>query len=211
LAKFIKTIVDRINLANRKGLCPYFSPDQICAEVHAESMNIWNKYIQEFEKTKLISMFLEPLRSKEQVSLSLGIGTLSTSKGHYKVGVMVPVTSIPITEHNIATWANAINDSVRVPSADYPICLIDYAQITVKPTSIAKADVHFVKKPTKPVYAYTTSGDDYIYVDADSVDFEWPEQLHDAITNRVLTNLGVPQQRPDIIQYGNLEQQKEGR
>jgi hypothetical protein len=156
-------------------------------------------------------MYLEPLRSKEQISLSVGIGTLNTSKGHYKVGVMVPVTNIPITEYNIANWANAVNDSVRVPSATYPICLMDYSQITVLPTSISKADVHFIKKPTKPVYAYTQSGDDYVYNDASSIDFEWPEQLHDAITNRVLANLGIPQQRMDMVQYSNLEQQKEGK
>jgi hypothetical protein len=209
--KYIKGIVDRINLLNRKGLCPYYSPDQIAEEVHAESMNLWIKYVQEFERTQIISVFLDPFRGKETVAFTAGAGTLVTSKGQYKTAAMVPTTDKEVEIVDVAHWSNHVNDSVRVPSADYPICRIDNASIIVRPNTVASADVYFLKKPTKPVYAFTTSDDDYVYDDASSVDFEWGEELFDQITNRVLGNLGYSQREGEAVQYSNMEMQKENR
>lgn len=210
MAKFIKNIVDRVQVANRKGLCPYFSPLQIGAEIHAESLNLWNKLIKEFEATQVISVYLEPLKDSEEIALTSGAGTLVNSKGKYKTAILT-AADLKVTQVNIDKWANAVNDSVRVPSASNPICRIDYGAIKVVPTSLASVFVHFIKLPTKPVYAYTTSADDYIYVDADSIDFEWPESLHDMIMNRVLANLGLAQREGEVIQYSNIEKQTEGK
>jgi hypothetical protein len=211
MPKFIKTIVDRVQLANRKGLCPYYSPDQLEDEVHAESLNLWKKYIKEFEQTQIISVFLDPLRAKETVVLTAGAGTLVTSKNQYKSGVLVPSTEKTVPMIDIAHWGDAVNDSVRVPSTDYPICKIENAAIILRPITVASVDVYFIKKPTKPVYAFTTSSDDYVYSDIDSIDMEWTEELHDEIMNRVLANLGISQREGEVIQYSNIEQQKEGR
>lgn len=210
MAKFIKNIVDRIGLANRKGLCPYYSPLQIGAEVHAESLNLWKKLVKEFEATQLISVYLEPLKATETVALTSGAGTLVTSKGKYKTAVLT-TGDLKVAQINVDRWASAINDSVRVPDASNPVCRIDYASIKVVPTSLASVIVHYLKTPTKPVYAYTTSGDDYVYDDDNSVDFEWPEELHDEIMNRVLGNIGLAQREGELIQYSNIENQKEGR
>lgn len=211
MAKFIKNIVDRLNLANRKGLSPFYSPDKICAEVHAESLNIWKKYVDEFERTQRISVYLEPLRGKETVALTSGTGTLVTAKNNYKTGVMIPTTDIQVTLIDIGHWSKRVNHSVRVADASNPICRIDNASIIVRPTSLTSVDVHFIKTPTVPVYAYTVSSDDYLYDDASSIDFEWNPILHDEIMNRVLENLGISQRENQVIQYSNLQQQKEGR
>lgn len=210
MAKFIKSVVDRIQVANRKGLCPYFSPLQIGAEIHAESLNLWNKLIKEFEQTQIISVYLEPLKSSEEVALTSGAGTLVTSKGKYKTAILTSA-DLKVTQVNIDKWANAVNDSVRVPDASNPICRIDYGTIKVLPTSLASVFVHFIKTPTKPVYAFTPSGDDYIYDDDNSIDMEWPEAVLDMIMNRVLANFGLAQREGEVIQYSNIEQQKEGK
>lgn len=211
MAKFIKTVVDRINLLNRKGLAPPYSPIQIAEEVHAASMDIWKKYIQEFERTQLISVYMEPLRGKETVNLTSGAGTLVTSKGQYKTAIMIPTTDVKIEQVNVGHWADRANHSVKVPSATYPICRVDFGEIVVRPITIASVDVHFLKTPTKPIYAYTTSDDEYVYDDDNSVDFEWPEILHDSIVDRVLANLGLSQREPELVQFSNIEQQKENR
>lgn len=210
MAKFIKSVVDRINLLNRKGLSPFYSPLQIADEVHSESLNLWKKLVKEFEQTQLISVYLEPFKASETVALASGAGTLVTGKGKYKTAVLT-AADLKVTQVNIDKWASAINDSVRVPDALNPICRIDYSVIKVVPTSIPSVVVHFLKKPTKPVYAYSTSGDDYIYDDTASVDFEWQEEAHDEIINRVLGNLGISQREGEVIQYSNIEQQKENK
>lgn len=211
MAKFIKTIVDRINMATKKGLCPYYSPDQLEDEVHAESMNLWKKYIDDFEKTQKMSVYMDPFRLKEVVAISSGSGTLVTAKGQYRISVFVTGTDIKIDMVNIDKWADRINNSVVGPDATYPVGRIDNAAIYIRPTSVTSVDVHFLKTPKKPVYAFTPSDDDYVYNDGSSEDFEWPEILHDEIMNRVLANLGIAQREGELIQYSNLEQQKEGK
>jgi hypothetical protein len=209
--KFIKTIVDRVNFLNAKGLGKYYSPDQIVQEVHTESLNIWKKYVQEFERTQIISVFLEPLRGKQTVALTAGAGTLVAAKGQYKTAVMIPTTDVKVTQTDVGHWSDAVNDSVRVPSAIYPICRIDNADIIVRPTTIASVDVHYIKKPTRPVYSFNMVDDDYVYDDSSSVDFEWNEELHDDIMNRVLGNLGFTQREAAAVQYSNMEMQKENK
>jgi hypothetical protein len=209
--KFIKTIFDRIELLNRKGMGSYYSPDQVVEEVHTESLNIWKKYVQEFEKTQIISVYLDPLRGKQTIALTGGAGLLIAAKGQYKTAVMVTGTDVKVTQVDIAHWSEAVNDSVRVPSTTYPIGRIDNADIIVRPTGIASVDVHYIQLPTKPVYAFNEVGEDYVYDDAASVDFEWSELLHDDITNRVLGNLGFSQREVNAVQYSNTEMQKENK
>lgn len=211
MAKFIKTIVDRIQMLNRKGLSPYYSPDQIVEEVHAESMDIWRKYIRFFEEEQILSVYLDPLKGNETITLTSGVGTLVNSKSQYRTGILLPSTEIKVTLTDIAHWANSVNDSIRVPSTDYPICRIDNATINVRPVSVSAVVVHFVKKPSKPVYAFTESSDDYVYDDANSVDFEWTQELHGDIVKRVLGNLGISQSDYEKVQYSNLEQSTEGK
>lgn len=207
--KFIKFIVDRINTLNRKGLSPYYSPDTICEEVHAASLDLWKKYIVDFERTQLISVYLDPFRLIETVAISNGSGELVTSKGKYKTAVMIGNTQVTQGDHS--HWPQMVNDSVRVPSETYPICRIDNAIIVVRPLSVTSVNVYFLKMPVKPVYAFTLSGDDYIYDDVNSVDIEWPEICHPDIIDRVFAGLGLSQREGFVSQYSNMERATEGK
>jgi hypothetical protein len=211
MSKFIKTLFDRIERLNLKGYGKTFSPEEVVEEVHTESLNIWKKYIKEFEKTQEISVYMEPLRGKETVTLTSGAGTMTTAKGQYKTAIMIPNTDVEIDLIDVGHWSNAVNDVVRVPSAEYPICRVDFGSIIVRPTSLPSVDVHFIKQPTKPVYAYAVVDDEYVYDDSTSVDFEWPPPIHDEIANRVLGNLGYAQREGEAVQYSNMEMTKEGR
>lgn len=210
MPKFIKRIVDRVNLANRKGLCNFYSAFDITAEVHAESMNLWKKYVEEFERTQKISVFLDPLKSTETITLTAGVGTLVNAKGQYKTGAFTSADK-KVALINIDKWAAAVNDTVRVPDDNNPIALIEGESIKVLPSSVPSVTIHYLKKPTEPVYATTQDGEDYVYDDGNSVDFEWGEEVHDEIMNRVLANLGISQREPALVQYSSIEQQKEGR
>lgn len=131
MPKFIKTITDRIQLANRKGLSPYYSPEQISEEIHTESLNLWKKYVQEFERTQLLSVYMDAFREKETVTLTAGVGTLVDSLQQYRTAIMLPTSDIEVKLKDIGHWASAVNDSVRVPTADYPIAKIDNSEILV--------------------------------------------------------------------------------
>jgi len=210
MAKFIQGIVDRINRLNRKGLCPYYSPTDICTEVHAASLNLWKKYVNEFEKTQRISVYLDPFRGKDTISIVNGIGILTSSNGQYKTAALLPITDKKVTIVDIGHWGDRIDNSVRIADEKHPICRIEKDQIVIRPTSITLVDLYFLKVPVLPVYAYTVVDDDYIYDDDNSVDTEWPEIIHDEITRRVFNTLGLSQREYNESQWSNVEQQKEG-
>lgn len=211
MPKFIKSLVDTIELLNRKGLAPTYSPDQIVQEVHNKSMNIWRKYLDEYEHTQKISLYMRPFQNNDTVVLTTGAGTITSASDKYITAVLTTDNKV-VNMVDIAHWANAINDSVRVPSADDPIgTVVASGGLLVRPTTLASVVVHYLVKPTKPVYAFTPSGTDYIYDDASSVDIQWSEILHDDIANRVLGALGIAQREGEAIQYSNMEQSKEGR
>jgi hypothetical protein len=65
--------------------------------------------------------------------------------------------------------------------------------------------------PIRPVYAYTVSGDDYIYNDSGSTDIEFDPLWHDTIVNRVLANLGINSRDLQVLGYSDKEKATEER
>jgi hypothetical protein len=208
MPKFIKTLHDRVQFAIKKGLTDYVSPDKMMEEVHAESMNLWKKYIDAFEETQKLSMYLDPFRDEETVALSNGVGVFSNTDT-YKIGYFTQagrnIDSVPI-----AHWGYRSTSVLLPPNEDYPICLVERGAIKVLPVTLPSIIIKFLKKPIKPVYSFTISGDQYVYDDAASVDIEWSEVLHDEIMNRVLSNLGINFREGTLIQYSQSEKQQEG-
>jgi len=103
-----------------------------------------------------------------------------------------------------------VNHPVKAPTATYPVASNFGQQLTVLPAATFNyAVISFLKKPTKPVYAFTTSGDRYIYDDANSIDFEWHEKLHPVIMERTLSNLGINMRSEAMLAFSNQQRQIE--
>lgn len=209
MAKLVKTIHDRVNLAIKKGLSGYFSPDKIDTEINAESMNLWLKYTPLFEKDADIAAILDPFKRNEEVTLTSGLGTMTAA--FQRPTVVLTEGGVKIEIVDIGMWADRVNHPLKAPSADYPVCRFQNKQITVLPTSLTKAIVHYLKYPTKVVYAYTVVGTRYVYDDTNSIDCEWPEPVHDMIMNRVLENLGINIRELLMIQTSQQNKAQEGR
>lgn len=308
--KFIKNLHDRVNFAIKKGLTGYYAPQKISDEVHAESLNLWRKYIEDFEKNQTMDVYLRVFQNLEVVKLVNGIGNYLTQDYIYLMEGVIPanfsnaviingntlnvgsnsqsivgnqsgfqywillnttsyatnaqvtvqldgttiysgvVTNelmyIPynyIQQQNLtfivsgasvtfSLWQITIagnnteikwvenekflyraNHPVKGPTATYPIGSNFNQGIQVLPTNAFNYMIlSTLKRPTKPVYAFTQSGDRYIYDDTNSIDFEWNESVHDVIMERTLANLGINMRSPELIQFSNsqrqLEQQK---
>lgn len=211
--KFIKTIVDRINLATKKGLTGYWSPSQIITEVHAESMNLWKKYIDEFERTKKISLYLKPFEKVEDVTGltgSVAEGTKTVTACHQYPVVASIAGNVTVSILTLGEYNYRFNHPTKGPDATHPICKFLNDMIFVAPMS--DVSVIYVSKPIKPFYAVdSVPGDQYQYNDANTIDIEWDERLHDDIMNRVLANLGIPNRDGQMIQYSQVEKQQEGK
>lgn len=212
MAKLIKTIHDRVNFAIKKGLTGYFSPTQIDNEVYAEILNMWRKYVDEFERTRLINVYLNPFIQTEDATPNGVTGAVVlTSAYNYPVAIRVKATGKPVKEVDQARWDHLINHPIESPTTDYPICKFENKFIWARPVAIGELTVSFVKKPIRPVYAFTTSGGRYIYDDASSVDVEFDEILHDDIMNRVLKNLGISVREDFLVRVSEQDKMQEGK
>jgi len=203
MAKFIKTVVDRCNFASKKGLSGYFSPERICAELHAESMNTWRSYIKEFEKTQVMDTYTRPFQFKEEVTLTDGVGTIvSKDYLYYFEGYVSATETTEIKIVDDRKFLYRKNHPVKTPTIKYPVGNTFNQVLTVLPiTAFPKAIISFLKKPTLPVYAYTLTGDRYLYDDANSVDWEWHDSLGDLIVDKALANLGISIRNLEMQQF----------
>lgn len=209
MAKFIKSIHDRINFAIKKGLTGYLSPSTIDAEIQAESLNLWKKYSKLYEIDADVTAIMDVFRRSEAVTLTAGLGTM-TAAYQRPVGVTGP-SGQKIDIVDVAFWPDRINHPLKTPSTDYPVCLFENRQIIVRPTTLASCDVRYLKYPTAPVYAYSQVGTRYVYDDAASTDLEWPSIVHDDLMIRVLSNLGINMRESLMVQYSEQQKAQEGR
>lgn len=204
MAKAIKTIHDRINLALKKGATGYVSPAKIDEEIYAEMLNIWNGYLPKLGETMRISSYMSPFKESETVTLALGIGTIT---GDYPTQVE-DNNGIEIDILSDADWSGRVNHPIKLPETGYAIGRIDNKTLTVLPNDTPSAKVYSLKRPVKPVYAYTTVSGRFVYDDASSVDVEFDVELHDQIVSKVLLNLGLSLREDDVQRYGLQEEAK---
>lgn len=209
MAKLIKEIVDRTNFLSKKGLSGYFSPERVCEELHAESMNTWRTYIKDFEKTQVMDTYMRPFQDSEEVVLTDGAGTIvSKDYLYYFEGYVsaTELTEIKMVDNRKFRYRN--NHPVKTPTAKYPICSNFNQDLQVVPAAtFPKVIVSFLKKPTKPVYAYTVVADRYVYSDADSVDWEWHTAIADLIIDKALANLGLNMRSLEMQQFSDKQRQ----
>ena len=213
MAKAIKKIADRVEFAIKKGLTGYVSPDRMGEETYAEVLNIWRKYIDEYAKTQKISLYLKPFEKIEVVTGLTG-GTTEGTKAvtacyEYPIAIVTSATRKKVTKLTIEEYDDRFDHPTKPPVADYPICKFVGNTIYVAP----KLDVAvtYIATPIKTVYAYTQSGDDYVYDDLNSVDIELPTVLHDDLVNRVLSNLGIVMRDSDLTRFSDQQKAMENR
>jgi hypothetical protein len=204
MAKAIKSIHDRINLALKKGATGYIPPARIDDEIYAEILNIWNDLLPKQDETMRLSEYMEVFKESEPVTLTSGIGTIV---GDY-VTQVEDNNGIEIDILSDADWSNRVNHPIKLPETGYAIGRIDNKVLTVLPNDTPTAKVYSLRRPLKPVYAYTVSGSRFVYDDGNSVDLEFNVELHDQIVNKVLLNLGLPLREDDVLRYGLQEEAK---
>lgn len=211
MPKAIKNIHDRINLAIRKGQTGYFSTSEIDAEIYAEINDMWRKYVVEFEKTRIINIYLNPFIKTEDVTPNPSDGSVTlTNAFHYPLAIRVKANGKEVNELDQARWDVRINHPIEFPTADYPICKFENKKLWARPINIGELTVSYINKPVAPVYAYTIVNNRPVYNDGASVDVEFDVILHNDLVSRVLRNLGVPMREELLIRDGQQNKMEEG-
>ena len=210
MTKKIKSIVEQVDFYLGKQESGENSPTKIVRELNNESANVFSDLIKEYAETRMISEYLQPfLNNTSATTISSGLMTKPTGFQHAAGMILADGTPVEILE--VAMYNQRLLHPNKAPSTSYPICTMYLDKIEFKPTDPGQqAILSYFKKPTEAVYAQDISGDDYVYNDTDSVDWEWDHQtIVDRIVIRTLANFGVNIKDGELIQYSQIEESKE--
>lgn len=210
----INTIHEIINFATDKGVTGYHPPDAIDREIHAVSTKLWQKFYDEYARTRKISSYMSPFMiDPDVVTMTDGSGTMNTEIEH-PVLVLVDATEKEVEILERFQWGQAISDPVAPPTADYPICVFSQKadgkfSIEARPTTIASVRVYGLRTPKKPVWTYTIDNVGRRVFDKDATnpdgstyqEIEWSELLHDDIRDRVLKVMGINLRETQVTQF----------
>lgn len=223
MAKKIKDIHERVRRALKKGITGYVSPEDIDVEVHTESLNLWKKYLDEFERTHKINMFFRPFVKTLTLQSTNMSGTASEASIQLQGNSNDPVNDYhkyhvdcrtsagnSVDVLTLGEYRHRFNHPYKGPSTDFPIAKFEGQSFFIAP----KIDcvLTLIHKPVKSKYAYTPVSSTKIqYNDTNSIDIEWDETLHDDIVNRVIENISISMRESSLLQYTQLQKAQEGK
>ena len=208
MPKRIKEIVDKVQFYYGKKETGYNSPADIVRELNVESINVFNELHDEYSRTRKISEFLQPFLKKETIAVnSSGIANKPEDFAHADGSYLPTGQMVEILESNV--FIERINHPNKPPSASFPMLMMYGNNIEVLPVSIDNIVLSYFKLPKEAVYAFTVDDDEYVYNDAQSVDWEWSKTIEDRIINRTLANLGITIKDRDLVQFSQAERMQE--
>lgn len=216
----IKYIHDLVNFATGKGLTEYHASEDIDNEIYAVEMDIYRSYLDEYARTSKMSSFLSPFETFEELDVTDGVTTKPEDMqvetyAHAQDGSLIDIV-------DSAAWSNRLKDPVSTVEKQ-PILKIYGNRVDVRPQTITKITLGYLRLPKRPKYAYTVSGGRRQYIEYTeetkpdgwanpvSVDVEFGAILHDQIVNQVLEKMGINMKDNQIVQYAEMLQRGESR
>jgi hypothetical protein len=169
-----------------------------------------------------IRVFLKDLGIKPGGNPSLhispkGIATIptdlyymSTIEYWKRVGSYVEFDTKPVEILTDVEFLDRQQSHIMAPSIDYPICNFQKDYIRFLPQNLGYAHCIYYRYPVDCIYAIKYINQDKPVYDPDnSRDLEWNDDNCLTIVMMFLGDLGIPLEKPDLIQYAELHK-KEG-
>lgn len=142
------------------------------------------------------------------IPLTIGVGNIPTNflyvDSIHVIATGKIVQVVPQEEFRVL--ANSI---IKPPSADYPFCTLNTSTISVNPTSIVSVRMSYLKTPTTPVWIFTETAGEPVFVPTGSVNFELSPLVHFEICAKILQMIGVNLGDGDVTAFAQLAE-KEG-
>jgi hypothetical protein len=203
MAKQIEKIHRVLADLEGKNVATKRPPEQIDRVLHMIIVDVFNKHIDHYVKTKKISNYLLPFKRQVDIPLTNGVGPLPEEYAHHRTVALPSGKEIDVVEDKF--WDRRVNSKLS-PITTTPICRIENSvegvgQIQVFPTTTTgPIKFSFFKYPAQPIYAYTPNGTRYVYDEDASVDVEFPIGLFPEIVNRLMGAFGIALRDGQLIQ-----------
>jgi|TARA_Y100000004_G_scaffold187243_2_gene239773 hypothetical protein len=129
----------------------------------------------------------------------------TTVRGSVTSNVTTKTVSIrPVDDSELA---GLLSSSIVNPTLEFPVLTFYQEGIQYHPKNINTVDFVYLRKPVKPQWDYTVSGNRPVYNPAGSIDLEWPIQVFNEIAIRILSFVGINLREGDLSQYSESKRQ----
>jgi hypothetical protein len=150
-----------------------------------------------FEITSIISDDLANLVAASEFPMTAGVAP-KPNNYMYLIPPMEASESVPAS----LSWtpvifithgekAMRLNSQINYPESDNPIGVNYNTFFQVYPDDMSRGRITYIRKPTDPVWGYTTVNSAPVYNSVTSQGFELPEAMHMRICQKILEYYGV--------------------
>jgi signal-transduction protein with cAMP-binding, CBS, and nucleotidyltransferase domain len=208
MGKVIADLHELYGVLAGKNVASKPSPEKFDAVVYEIVISVFNQNIELYEKTQQISDYLKNFKKKKAVTITSGFGELPSDYAHPRYISTAQGKKVDIVGDKF--WSGRVNSKLAAPTTDNPICKVEHngeegAQskvgIIVSPTNTQSLMLYYFKKPTKPRWAYTITGDRYVYDEANTVDVDFDILLFPNLVMGILSRFGINLREQQVIQY----------
>jgi hypothetical protein len=194
------------------------SPAQLNIYFKRAQLEIVDELRALFEASSIISDELSPLVSTTDITqITSGVANKPTDfrfvipplEADYYVNATdtdpayqnyVPVYFITHNEK-----ALRLNSQIDYPTREVPIAINYNGYFQIYPDTVQKIRLTYIKTPTDPIWAYTTTNSSPVYDSLNSVQFTLPEPTHLRICWKVLGYFGISLRDADLVQNTEIK------
>lgn len=133
---------------------------------------------------------------KDYVHLSSLNYQLTDKEEHRKVPVKVIGDDV---------LAYRLSSKLVQPTLEHPICVLYENYLQFYPEQMNGVNIVYLRQPTPPKWAYTLVSNREVYDAGNSVDWEFPDEVHNELCIKVLSYIGIRLREEELIQYAELK------
>jgi len=164
-----------------------------------------------FSTTQKMSDDLRPFLNRSRLNISrYGQCVLPKDYVHptsirYKLTSSRGTKEVPIKILSEDKLSYRLASAIVAPSKEYPVCTFYDSFVQFYPENLNTVSFTYLRRPNKPEWAYTILNGREVYDPSNSVDWEFPDDVHNELVMRVLSYLGIRIREAELTQYAELK------
>jgi len=192
-----------VQFASNKETRGWVSPAEFNIAAELAQIAAYSKREAVFLQTKKVLNDMRPfMKLSAAITPSVGICAYPADLRHF-LNAWKVADYKPITELTQGEFSGVMDSSIVPPSSDYLACVQRDDGLYIYPaTSTADVQMEYIKIPTAPEWAYTTSSGRPVYDSGNSTDFEFDEISFLEISTNILLHVGLNIKDDTVAQYG---------
>ena len=98
-----------------------------------------------------------------------------------------------------------LNSSIVNPEPDYPVVAFYETGLQFYPDNSENVVLTYLRRPTKPNWAYNLVNGRPVYDADNSIHLEFPDETLNELLVKILSYVGINLREPQLVQYGETQ------